>query len=292
MRYLKFLILYTLFIFTGSSLQAQEIINSSLDKDKVFIGDIIKFTVKMRLPKNAQISVSQNFNFNDFDIISSNIKHISASENIYELTFNIAAYKLGSLTVNPLTIFYIDSNGSANSFLTPETNVEVISIMENETVQNIKDIKSLKTLKIKAVYVCLIILTFILLFISIVSVTRIIIIPKKKQEQIEIDIKMQALKILNDLYENRNNTSTRIFYYKMSEILRTYVSKQHNFDAMEMTTSEFFDKIKIFFPKEININEFKHYLKIFNLTKYADFMPNEIETENNYNFTKKLLELL
>ncbi|MDR3274675.1 MAG: hypothetical protein LBS81_01555 [Endomicrobium sp.] len=97
--------------------------------------------------------------------------------------------------------------------------------MENETVLDIKDIKALKTLKIKAVHIYLIIPIFILLFISTISVVRTIIILKKKQEQIEIDIKTQALKILNDLYENRNNISTKIFYYKMSEILRTYVSK-------------------------------------------------------------------
>jgi hypothetical protein len=42
----------------------------------------------------------------------------------------------------------------------------------------------------------------------------------------------------------------------------------------------------------MNINEFKNYLKMFNLTRYADFTPDKIETENNYNFTKKLLELL
>ena len=61
---------------------------------------------------------------------------------------------------------------------------------------------------------------------------------------------------------------------------------------MEMTTSEFFDKTKPIMPKEINVNEFKNYLKVFNLARYADFTPDEIERESNYNFTKKLLELL
>jgi hypothetical protein len=61
----------------------------------------------------------------------------------------------------------------------------------------------------------------------------------------------------------------------MSEILRTYISKKYKFDAMEMTTLEFFEKTKEFLPVEININEFKNYLKVFNLARYADFTPNE-----------------
>jgi hypothetical protein len=91
---------------------AQENVEGSLDKNKAFIGDIITFTVKAQLPKDAQIRASQNFRFNDFDIVNSNVKHIPASENTYQLTFNIAAYKLGRLTINPIKVLYINSKGN------------------------------------------------------------------------------------------------------------------------------------------------------------------------------------
>jgi hypothetical protein len=115
---------------------------------------------------------------------------------------------------------------------------------------------------------------------------------RKKSKIIVLDERMSSLNNLNDLYQNRTNITTRDFYYKMSEILRTYISKQYKFDAMEMTTSEFFEKTKEFLPAQVNVNEFKNYLKIFNLARYADFMPSEKEIEDNYAFTKKLLELI
>jgi hypothetical protein len=274
------------------SLHAQEKINVSLDKNKVFIGDIVKFTVKVQLPQNAQISAAQNFDFVDFDIISSDIRRVSGTENIYELKFNVAAYKTGTLTLNQLAVFYLNSDGTDNLFFTPEAQIEVVSIVGNKAVQDIKDIKALKKLKVKSIYIFLTVIALVLLIICIISVVKAAARLIRKPKQLEIDPKTRALDALSDLYKNRNDVSARIFYYKMSEILRTYASKRYNFNAMEMTTSEFFGKVKTFIPEEINVNEFKNYLKIFNLARYADFTPSKIEIENNYNFTKNLLELL
>ena len=292
-KHFKYIIIGILFVFCiCASLYSQEKVSASLNKNRVFVGDIIRFTVKVRLSHGAQISADQNFSFDDFDIISSDIKRISAAENIYELNFNIAAYKTGTFTVNQLTVFYISSDGTDNLFFTPEARVEVLSIIGNGTAKDIKDIKALKKLRVGPVYALLIVIMSFLFIVCVVSVVKAVAERIKKSKQFEADPKIKALSALNDLYKDIDVVSVRIFYYKMSEILRTYASEQYNFNAMEMTTSEFFDKIKTFIPREININEFKNYLKMFNLARYADFTPDKIETENNYGFTKKLLELL
>jgi hypothetical protein len=142
------------------------------------------------------------------------------------------------------------------------------------------------------VYLILIIIVLLLLIVFITFIVKNVYDYVKNSKQVEIDPKTKALNALDDLYKNKKDISARNFYYKMSEILRTYVSKKYQIDAMEMTTSEFFRKVKTFIPQDININEFKNYLKVFNLARYADFMPSEIEIENNYKFTKMLLELL
>jgi hypothetical protein len=117
-KHFKYIIVGILFVFCiCASSYAQERVSASLNKNRVFIGDIIRFTVKVRLPYGAQISADQDFNFDDFDIISSDIRHTSTAENTYELNFNIAAYKTGTFTVNQLTVFYISSDGADNLFL-------------------------------------------------------------------------------------------------------------------------------------------------------------------------------
>ncbi|MDR2251431.1 MAG: hypothetical protein LBD98_01140 [Endomicrobium sp.] len=273
-------------------LYAQEIVTVSLNKDKAYVGDVIKFVVKAELPKNAQISVVQNFKLDDFEILKTDIKRLPSDNNNYELKFEISAYKTGHLTIKPLTVFYINPDGTNNLFFTPEKSIEIQSLIADHKSADIKDIKSLKKLKIKDSFIVLIVVVLFVIVMLAIYIGKDIRKEKEKAKIIVLDERTSSLNNLNDLYQNRTNLTTRDFYYKMSEILRAYISKQYKFDAMEMTTSEFFEKTKEFLPAEINVNEFKNYLKVFNLARYANFTPNEKEIEDNYVFTKKLLELI
>jgi hypothetical protein len=272
-------------------LYAQEDVTASVNKDKAYVGDTVEFVVKTELPKNAQISAEQNFKLDDFEILSADVKRLSLDNNIYELKFDICAYKTGHLTIKPFTVFYINPDGTNNLFFTPEKNIEIQSLVEDGKNANIKDIKSLKEIKIKGIFIVLIIAVLVFTIILAVYILKNIRGKSKKSETV-VDERTKALTSLSDLYQNRTSLSTRNFYYKMSEILRTYISKQYEFDAMEMTTSEFFEKTKDFLPAQVNVNEFKNYLKIFNLARYADFTPSAKEIEDNYIFTQKLLELI
>jgi hypothetical protein len=273
-------------------LYAQEAITASVNKDKACVGDVIEFTVKAELPKNAQISAEQSFKLDDFEILNANIKHLSLDDNRYELKFDISAYKPGLLTIKPLTVFYINPDGTNNLFFTPEKNIDIQSLVADSKNANIKDIKNLQTIKIKGIFIFIIVLVAALILILVIYIIKNIIEENKKSKIVILDERTTALNSLNDLYQKRASLPTRDFYYKMSGILRTYTSKQYKFDAMEMTTSEFFEKTKDLLPVQVNVNEFKNYLKVFNLARYADFTPNEKEIENNYIFTQKLLELI
>ncbi|MDR1474410.1 MAG: hypothetical protein LBS38_01800 [Endomicrobium sp.] len=274
------------------ALHAQEFIVASLNKDNAYIGDVLEFTVKVELPKDAQIAANQNFKLEDFEISKVNIKRLPKSSNVYELIFEIYAYKAGHLIIEPLTIFYINPDGTNNLFFTPEKSVDIKSLITDSKNPNIKDIKNLKKISISIIFIVPIIILLIFIIILSMHVIKNIREQMEKAKIVILDDKTIALNTLNDLYQNRTNLNIRDFYYKMSEILRTYMSKQYKFDAMEMTTSEFFEKVKELLPSEININEFKRYLQIFNLARYADFTPTEKKVEDNYLFTKKLLELI
>ncbi|MDR3112517.1 MAG: hypothetical protein LBU55_05075 [Elusimicrobiota bacterium] len=274
---------------------AQEKISVHVTPVSAFVGDIIKFSVSVELPKGAYIGTAQNISFENFEIITSEILKLRAQENTYELNFYISAYKTGKLTINSLTVFYIDVEGSDNLFFTPEKVVEIKSIVAtsaNTVVTDIKDIKKPTKLRIKTIHALLIIIAIVAFFIAATSLVKNIIENIKKVKEIPLDNRTKSLMDLEELYNESSKITVKIFYYRMSEILRTYVSKTYKFDAMEMTTSEFFDKVKPLLPLEIDLAQFKQYLQVFNLARYADWLPTKEEIENNYSITKKLLELL
>jgi hypothetical protein len=270
-------------------MHAKENISVYLNKDEICIGDIVDFTVKAELEQNAQISINQNFSFDGFDIVSSNIEHIIGEENIYKLNFKLLACKVGNITIEPVPVFFISSDGANNLFFTPKKNIIVKSVLGKGDNYDIKDIKPLKKIKIKIIYVVLIL---ILIVFIILIVYLLICSYVSRTRDIVIDPKTEALNKLSLLYENRNNIDVKDFYYTMSEILRAYISTKYNLYALEMTTLEFFKKMKPLLPASISPLEFKKYLSMFNLARYASFTPNEAEIKRNYDFTKNLLELL
>ncbi|MDR0724331.1 MAG: hypothetical protein LBF23_04005 [Endomicrobium sp.] len=282
------IILFVSLIVFCVNIYANENISAYLDKNEILIGDVLDFRVKANLEPNAQISANQNFNFDSFDIINSNIEHLAGKENVYMLKFKLLSIKTGNVVLDSVPVFFINPDGTNNLFFTPKQDVVVKSVLDNDS-NDIKDIKALKKIKLKTVYIVLICIVVILVIIvSCLFVFSWV----KRPKNIVVDPKTKALDELNLLYTNRSNVDIREFYYTMSEILRTYVSKKYNFYALEMTTSEFFKKMKPLLPSDINVVEFKKYLSIFILAKYASFTPNETEIKKNYNFTKNLLEIL
>jgi hypothetical protein len=271
------------------NIYAKENISAHLDKNEILIGDVLDFTVKVQLEQNAQISANQNLSFDGFDIINSSIEHMIGEENIYMLKFKLLSTKTGNIIIDSVPVFFINPDGTNNLFFTPKQNVVVKSVLGNDGDHDIKDIKPLRKIKLKTVYIILIsILAILVIIVSCLFVFSFI----KRPKNIVIDPKTKALNELSLLYSSRNNIDIREFYYKMSEILRTYISKKYDFYALEMTTAEFFKKIKPLLPSDMNIVEFKKYLSVFSLAKYASFTPNEAEIKKNYDFTKNLLEIL
>jgi hypothetical protein len=272
-------------IFCALSINAQE---ASFNKPTAHVGDIIEYKVKVELAKDAYINARQTIVFNNFDIKKYDINHLSMQPNVYEIVFEISAYKIGDLTLEPKAIFYLNADGTNNLFFTPQTSFQ-ISPMVADSNPNIKDLKPLKKIPIKIIFVVLIVLLIAaivaLAFVCYKEISKIINKP------IPVDPLIKALADLDELYNlDVKQKDSRFFYYAMSEILRSYISVKHNINTLEMTSTEFFEVLKTILPAEIDIVQIKQYLKSFNLARYADLVPDSAENEKNYNLTKMLLE--
>ncbi|MDR0617326.1 MAG: hypothetical protein LBG23_00865 [Endomicrobium sp.] len=268
---------------------AREEVSASLSKDEIFVGDIIDFTVKAKLEQNAQISANQNFSFEGFDILHLEIEHILGKENVYELKFKLLADKVGEVIINPNTVFFISADGTNNLFFTPKKSVVVKSILGKGSNFDIRDIKKLK--KIRLGTMCVVLISMLIILIGLIFYLLICSYINRPKNIVE-DPQLEALRELSLLYDTRGSIDVKDFYYKMSKILRTYILKKYKFYALEMTTSEFFKKMKPLLPSTINALEFKKYLSVFNLARYASSTPSQTEIKNSYDFTKNLLEIL
>lgn len=290
---IKFILIISfVFLFYGYC-KAETGLVLSLDKSEAYIGDIINLKVKAEIPKDAYITVDQGTSFKEFDILDSDIKHISANPNLYEINYKIAAYTTGKLNIEPVSIIYTNADGSEDILVSDSKSVQILSTVKDSD-NDIKDIKPLSKLKIKPLFLILAILIIVAAFIILLFILKDISQKKEELEQIEIDPKTEALNVLEKLFQNEymKENNIKLFYYRMFEVLRIYILKKLNIDTLGMTTEEFFQTMKGMLPEGININEFKSYLKIFNLARYAGFHPEKKVINESYEFTKDLLEKL
>ena len=265
----------------------------SLSADKVFAGDIFILKITAELAQDARISANQNISFKEFEMADFSVNRISDIPNVYELIFKMAAYKTGILEIEPITVFYLNPDGTNNLFFTPAAQIIVESVLGEAYAGDIKDIKAPAELKMKTVYVFfLLFLSAVFVFISVLLMKDISVKRKKAKEKYLTPLE-KALLDLNNIYSSPENiANTKAFYYRLFEILRAYFSDKYGYNAMEMTTAEFFECAKKFLPPDITVNEFKNYLKVFNLARYAGFKPAGGQVEESVSFTKKLLETI
>lgn len=261
----------------------------SLSRTKAFVGDIVEAVVSAELPEKAYISANRQASFKNFDIINSEIRHVSFSPNVYEFKYSLAAYGTGTFAIEPAAITYSDADGTEKIFFTPSAQIEIESSL-TDGGNDIKDIKPLKKLKVKAAYVIAGIIVFLLIVVLIINTVR--EIKNKPHKNIIFDPKTEALKALDLLYNERNEIESRLLYYKMSEILRTYIAKVRSVNTMEMTASEFMSALKTMLAPAADESSLRNYMKIFNLARYARLKPSDEETEKNFKLTGELLEKL
>ena len=120
------------------------------------------------------------------------------------------------------------------------------------------------------------------------------IFKKSKKIEIIVDPQTEALSNLDNLYSSGavKNGEPRVFYYRVSEILRIYISKKYNFNAMEMTSSELLKKLETVVPVSITKKDLKEYLKIFDLARYAGFKPSQNDMLESLEKTKEFIRKL
>lgn len=274
------------------AVSGEPVVKASLDKENAHIGDIIKYTVKAELPGAAYLAVNKDIIFENYETVNVSAAHLSEEPNIYVITFSLTAYETGILSLEPVGIAYVTASGDRKMFFTPRAKVLVDSVL-NRNPEGIKDIKPLKKLKIKPKYIAGMILVLALLAVLIISLIK-DAAKKIKKADIVVDPQTEALISMGNLLESGaiKNGEPRMVYYRMSEILRIYISKKYNFNAMEMTSTELLKKLETIVPVYITRRDLKDCFKIFDLARYAGFQPSETDMTESFEKTKEFIRKL
>jgi len=275
-------------------------ISMELDTNRILIGDQVNLSIEVIKPESATVLFPQ-FDAkltDEIEIVNkSEIDSSKLDDNKVALYQNltVTAFDSGLLYIPPVNFVY-RSGGFTDSISSPAEYLEVLPV-KIDTTGTIRDIKGIY----KAPYsfselyplVLSLIFTGLLIWFIFYYIDR-----KKKDKPILRRIRppeiphIVALHELDKLKAEKlwQQNKVKLYYTRLTEIIRTYIERRFDIMAMEQTTSEILYEFRDREIENVNYNILEQLLNLADLVKFArgEPLPEENITlmENAYEFVR------
>jgi hypothetical protein len=275
-------------------------IDMKLDTNRILIGDQVNMSIKVIKPENSSVIFPQfGANLTDeIEIVNkSEIDSSKLDDNKVALYQNltITAFDSGLMYIPPAKFVY-QSGRFTDSINSPAEYLEVLPV-EIDTTGTIRDIKGIykAPYSFSEIYpfILALIFTGLLIWFILYYIDR-----KKKDKPILRRIRppemphVIALRELDRLKAEKlwQQNKVKLYYTRLTEIIRSYIERRFDIMAMEQTTSEILYEFREKEIENVNYNILEQLLNLADLVKFARGEPlpeeNITHMENAYEFVK------
>ncbi|MDD5227141.1 MAG: hypothetical protein PHV97_08190 [Candidatus Omnitrophica bacterium] len=254
----------------------------AVDKAFLTIGDPVTYTVTVDHAPDIQL-------LSNIPSPPSDILEIKKVEDIHEkkknhiLTgrkFILTSYRLGEFVLGPITIHYRKAGGPEKTIQTNKLYLTVKSVAEGVTKEDIRDVKTVVPYPWRLGKL----LGFLLGFALLLAGYFLYRILRKKKNVFQpapppISPEEEALMHLGELYESDllKRGFIKMYYLRLSEILRIYFEKRYSILAVELTTAEILRALR---PRHLDsglYQKIQSVLEAADLAKFAKWVPTPTE---------------
>lgn len=295
------------FILTWAQ-EPQISISSQVDNSRVYIGDLITYTVTVTHDSNVNVELpGLGANLGGFEIRDYNVHEPKKKDGMITsaVDYTISTFFTGEFEIPPLTVMYYTPEDTAAKTLSTEKIKIIVESVKPSEAGDIKDIKPpveiprdwWHLVKWFVLGGALVVLAFLVFIIYRRKKAGKGLLPiREAPPRPPHEVAYEALDQLrdSDLLENGR---IKEFYTEISEIIRQYIEGRYFIVAMEMTTTEVLEGLSTAEVSEDNFNLFQTFLDQSDLVKFAKRIPSEDENEEILNTayeivnrTKVLLE--
>ncbi len=272
-------LLCVVLIAPGFSAESDDIrVKAEIDNAFFTIGDPVTYTVTVEHAPDIQVLSS--IPAPDSDILEiKKIEDINKKSGKTRLTgkkFILTTYRLGEFILDPITIEYRKDGQPVKSLQTNKLYLSVRSVAEGETKEDIRDVKTVVPFKIRmgkflGTVLVLVLLAAVYLLIRFLRAKKVAITP----EAPPLTPEEEALLHLGELYESDllKRDLIKLYYLRLSEILRVYFERRYGILAVESTTFEILCALK---PRHLDTalyQKIQYVLEAADLAKFAKWIP-------------------
>jgi len=286
-------IFYIVLICAVAPLVAQDeiLVESKVDSNRIFIGDVITYTVTVDHDTSLNVQLPQlaenlgMFEIRDF------MPHEPIEENgriTVRTDYEISTFTVGEYTIPELEIGYKQKSDSVYNFIKTEPITIFVESLNPDEAGDIRDIKMPKTppRDWKAI-----IRLALLIALALAGLVFLFVYLKRRKDGRGVFEKAPepprppheiALEKLNSLVLTDLVTTGQVKQYisELSDIIREYIGGRFYVDALEMTTDQLLFELDKACVEQDCVSRLHTFLPPCDMVKFAKYIPPENEIED------------
>ena len=247
---------------------------------KLTVGDPFELIVTLSYPQSGKISEPIPESLPPFAVIGlSNKVVLQKGIATSEYRIKLAAFATGNLKLPVFKFVYQEGSAPAETLKSEPVPVTIASILPKE----MKDINDVKKMYEFPNYLPLVLLIISLAALAVAYFGYRLYNKFRKSRFMSApalppwDEALLALEKLNALNLTAQGLVKR-YYYALSEILKRYIERRFAFNAVEQTTTEIMNHMKL--NKIPRRDDFGKFFNRADMVKYAKFVPQHEELDN------------
>ena len=260
----------------GGTAVAQDVphsVKAEIDRQQAYVGDRLRFTLTLVADSTTAVdSIPIGENLGDFDVIGRQygLSGDASGGLRHTVDFDLAVYKTGQFWIPQIPIRFVHADSTTSEFMTDSLTVIIMSVASGDSLVDIKGLKPQVYFGSQFPWLYVIAAAIVLAGLVIWLWRR-----RKKSEAVAeakpVDTRppwVIADEALRKLRESGllANGEFKLFYLRLTDILRAYIEPRFGVDALDRTTSELREELA-----QISLDDHNYDL-LFGLFDSADLV--------------------
>ena len=292
-------IIFILLLVLSNDTFSQDIV---LNKDTILIGEQVRMKITKKLDSINNWPIIDSVIFPEIEVLS--YSKIDTNKNIISQEFVLTSFDEGTYNIPRYKIY------NKNTYLNTSLVVKTITLTDKDTIKDIKkpisanlkkEKKGLKKWYFKTKKKLLNLVRYIkenllfsisIIYLIILLFFIILYYLNKSDSKKYVPADIIALNKLKNLKAQKLLQKGKIkeFHSIISEIIRSYINIRFNYNALETTTKETINALKLKIDKK-TIENLELILSRSDLAKYAKIEPRDIENQESFDLANKFINL-
>jgi len=296
----KPIVLFTGFLFFIVSAYTQSA-SSTIDRNKILLGEQVNLQLKAEDINTRMFFLQDWFNIPDSISYIQVVKR-GAIDTVdvggvttFTQTLTITSFDSGKWKLGPLQLIMQDRTTGNQTVLQTDSVVLEVLPVDVSNMQNYHDVKDILDVEVKpnywlyvAIAASAIVLIILIWLMVKGSKKKKVDLPKPAYKGTPLEHALQQIKELEgeDLPAKQQ---VKLFYTRLSEILRNYFNDRFNVHSSHATSDELMVLLSVYLQDEKYRTEFYQLLRLSDAVKFAKYIPS---TEQNEKAVKTAIETL